>query len=302
MAKRKGKTVISVIVGIVLILLLAMGIGIIYRFTNGFNEDFKTFYIEHGGEKILTGESKMKLQNGKKYRFDVKYTFDFASSESRNYNVKILLNVENFEYQVGDQYYKPRGAIDVTKGFDITLNDTYFELAIPDGFNLQHVFDKLYEGATVVLPEKAGEIESTEHLYSLIVSSYNESVTYRINFYFNGMKLDADRIIFGGDALIGGLENQFGIGYDTLGSGSVKSVKFECAPIARAKDEVTFHVSLVDLSDEYDDYRPLTISRIVVQNSKTGEEEIELGSGEGTFTFTMPAHSVTVMIYLINPS
>ena len=48
----------------------------------------------------------------------------------------------------------------------------------------------------------------------------------------------------------------------------------------------------------YDDYIPVDITRIVVNSSDTGEEEIEIGSGEGTFSFKMPAHDVTVMFYL----
>ena len=54
----KGQTAAKVI-GIVLVLLLLAGIvAVIYRFTNGFNEDFKTFYVEHlqrGLQDLLCG-------------------------------------------------------------------------------------------------------------------------------------------------------------------------------------------------------------------------------------------------------
>ena len=72
----KGKTAAKII-GIILVLLLLAGlVAIIYRFTNGFNEDFKTFYVEYDGEQILTTESEMHLVSGNTHRFDVKYTFD----------------------------------------------------------------------------------------------------------------------------------------------------------------------------------------------------------------------------------
>ena len=49
----KGQTAAKVI-GVILVLLLLAGIvAVIYRFTNGFNEDFKTFYVEYDGEQIL---------------------------------------------------------------------------------------------------------------------------------------------------------------------------------------------------------------------------------------------------------
>ena len=57
------------IIGIVLALLLVAGlVAVLYRFTNGFNEDFKTFYVEHDGERILSSESKMILETDTAYR------------------------------------------------------------------------------------------------------------------------------------------------------------------------------------------------------------------------------------------
>ena len=57
----KGQTAAKVI-GVILVLLLLAGIvAVIYRFTNGFNEDFKTFYVEYDGEQILTADSKLHL-------------------------------------------------------------------------------------------------------------------------------------------------------------------------------------------------------------------------------------------------
>ena len=62
--KTDGKIVAKVI-GVILVLLLLAGlVAIIYKFTNGFNEDFKTFYVEYGGKQILTTESEMHLTSG----------------------------------------------------------------------------------------------------------------------------------------------------------------------------------------------------------------------------------------------
>lgn len=60
----KGQTAAKVI-GVILVLALLAGIvAVIYRFTNGFNEDFKTFYVEYDGEQILTADSKLHLVRG----------------------------------------------------------------------------------------------------------------------------------------------------------------------------------------------------------------------------------------------
>lgn len=98
----KGKTAAKII-GIILVLLLLAGlVAIIYKFTNGFNEDFKTFYVEYGGEQILTTESEMHLTSGNTHRFDVKYTFDTENTEPKGYNVKIVPNAQrDFDFTDG---------------------------------------------------------------------------------------------------------------------------------------------------------------------------------------------------------
>ena len=53
----------------------------------------------------------------------------------------------------------------------------------------------------------------------------------------------------------------FEIGYDTLGYGSNLSVDFECTSEVLTNATVTFTLTLVDLSAEFEDYDPLKISR-----------------------------------------
>lgn len=196
MAKRKGKIVISVIVGIVLILLLAMGIGIIYRFTNGFNEDFKTFYIEHGGEKILTGETEATLYRGREYSYEVKYTFDGNRSDPRGYSVKVVANEKiSLSFTTDGRRYHYADAKELTGAFEIRKEASAFTLVVPEKLTLKDVLEKVY-GKTVEVDEPQG------YLYTLVVSSYNEQVTYRIRFgistKLDGMKLDTDGLVFGG--------------------------------------------------------------------------------------------------------
>lgn len=93
------------VLGYALVALLLVGaIGLIYKFTNGFNEDFKTFYVECDGKQILTTDNKMTFVGGNVYKFDVKYTFEKNDGQAKDYSVKIVPNVENdFEccYMIG---------------------------------------------------------------------------------------------------------------------------------------------------------------------------------------------------------
>ncbi len=101
----KGQLAAKVI-GIILVLLLVAGlVAVIYKFTNGFNEDFKTFYVEYEGKQILAQNSELALEPGKTYRFDVKYTFDTQQSETKDYIVEIVPNAEqDFEYLVDGEH------------------------------------------------------------------------------------------------------------------------------------------------------------------------------------------------------
>ena len=197
----KGKTAAKII-GIILVLLLLAGlVAIIYKFTNGFNEDFKTFYVEYGGEQILTTESEMHLTSGNTHRFEVKYTFDTENTEPKGYNVKVVPNAQrDFDFTVdGERYlYSKQG--DMTAAFGLKKSDTYFELSLPEDFSLEYALQSCYPGKEVVVPEEAAGANA--YPYMLVISSYNDSVVYHIALSVGaevtGVTLDPDHIIFTG--------------------------------------------------------------------------------------------------------
>ena len=197
----KGQTAAKVI-GVILVLTLLAGIvAVIYRFTNGFNEDFKTFYVEYDGKQILTTESEMRLVSGNTHRFDVKYTFDTGNSEPKDYNIEVIPNAErDFDFTVDGERYLYSKESDLTSAFGLNKQDTYFELAIPQGFGLEYVLQSCYPGKEVVVPEEAEQ--GNPYLYTLVISSYNESVVYRIDLSVGeevtGVTLDPEQIIFTG--------------------------------------------------------------------------------------------------------
>ena len=82
----------KIITGVIVVLIVALAVGLVFKFTNGFNEDFKTFYLERDGKQILTSETETSFTCGESYRYEVKYTFDNDKSEPKGYNVKIVPN------------------------------------------------------------------------------------------------------------------------------------------------------------------------------------------------------------------
>lgn len=195
-----SKTVAQVIVYVVLALVLVAAVGLIYKYTNGFNEDFKTFYIEYDGKQILTADNKLSLKSSKTHTFTVKYTFDTEKSEPKDYNVKIIPNVErDFDYTVNGEKYLYSKTGELTSAFGLVKEQTQFSITILDEFNLQKVLQAVNGDKNTVVPEEAEK--NNPYPYRLVVSSYNEKVIYNINFKIiqeaNDITLNLDEIVFG---------------------------------------------------------------------------------------------------------
>lgn len=197
---RKTEKVITVIVYVLVVLALVAVVGLVYKFTNGFNEDFKTFYIEYDGERILTSENKMIFEPNKTHTFQVKYTFDSGKAEPKDYSVKIIPNVtRDFEYTVDGERYLYSKADDLTGAFGVKKEQTEFFIPLPLDFNLRDVLENLHGGKSVEVSDEA-EINNP-YPYMLVVSSYNGKVVYNIVFNILGangtsITLSPSEIIF----------------------------------------------------------------------------------------------------------
>ena len=197
----KGQVAAKVI-GIILVLALLAGlVAVIYKFTNGFNEDFKTFYVEHNGKQFLSAQNDLVLEDAGVHRFDVKYTFDTEQSETKDYAVEIVPNAEqDFEYLVDGEPHLFSRAGDLSAAFDLNKEETYFEITTTDGMTLQSILERCHAGQTVEVPADAEK--GNAYPFQLIVTSYNGSVSYRIAFSVGmtvtGITLDPPSIVFTG--------------------------------------------------------------------------------------------------------
>ncbi len=193
-----ANTAAKIIAAVLAVALIAGGIGIIYKYTNGFNEDFKTFYVEYDGKQILTTESKQTFEPNKPYRFDVKYTFADTADEPKDYTVKVMpYCTEDFEFTAGDKRYMYSKAKELTSAFGIDKHETYFELTVTEDMSLRNVLRTVYGTQEVIVPSDTDE--KNEYVYSLVISSYNGNVTYNIRFKIDGISNNGDPITGGMD-------------------------------------------------------------------------------------------------------
>ncbi len=183
MSNRKSHFIVTLISFVIVALLVVVAVGVIFKYTSGGNESFKTFYVQYGSDKILSTdtEKQMKLESGKLYYFEVGYPLDVGKEEPRNYSVSVLSNTNaNFDFTADGEYLSWKGDVpELSQYFGLTKQATSFTLFVSDNTSLQTILQDMYAGKAVNAPT-VQEI-GTEYLYTLVISSYNGKITYKIN-------------------------------------------------------------------------------------------------------------------------
>ena len=196
MIKRKNAGWLAY-VGALLVLIVL--VGVVARFTNGFTDDFKTFYIRVDGKEIMSSAGGYEITRAKPMQAEVKYTFSFTSEENKGYNVKIVPNAadksKDFSFTVNGESKSFQAETDLTDGFKIEKSESSFKVT-PKGENLTGVLQAIYPGLdTAHIEEKA-----YNDMFALEVSSYNGKSSVRICFTLRskvtGIKLNKEAIVF----------------------------------------------------------------------------------------------------------
>lgn len=196
MVKRKSAGWLAY-VGIVLVVIIL--IGVVARFTNGFTDDFKTFYLKVEDKEIMSGSGGYEITQSKPMQVEVKYAFSFATDENKGYNVKIVPNAadksKDFSFTVNGESKSFQSMQDLTDGFEIEKSESSFRVT-PKGENLTGVLQTIYPGLDMAhIEEKA-----YNDMFALVVSSYNEKSSVTIYFTLSskvtGIRLDKEAIVF----------------------------------------------------------------------------------------------------------
>lgn len=196
MVKRKSAGWLTY-VGTLLVLIVLVGVAA--RFTNGFTDDFKTFYVKVEDKEIMSSSGGYAITRAKPMQVEVKYTFSFATDENKGYNVKIVPNaadkIQDFSFTVDGESKSFQSLQDLTDGFEIEKSESSFRVT-PKGENLTGVLQAIYPGLdTAHIEEKA-----YNDMFALVVSSYNEKASVTIYFTLSskvtGIRLDKEAIVF----------------------------------------------------------------------------------------------------------
>ena len=189
----KAKMTAGKIISLAVVLLLIIAaVGFAAYFSNGFTSEFKTFYVECNGEKILNDKDYYEMSANEEYCFDVKYLFDVGSKENKlGYHVKILPHTTketNFDFTADGKTYNYGAEGELTKAFEIEQAD--------EDFTVKGVLETLYPNKTIIVPE----LKSKTPYFALVVSSEDYSAEITIAFVsvvaVTGVTLDPDHIVF----------------------------------------------------------------------------------------------------------
>ena len=196
MVKRKSAGWITYVGALLVVIII---VGVVARFTNGFTDDFKTFYLKVGDKEIMSGSGGYEITRAKPMQAEVKYTFSFATDENKGYNVKIVPNAadknQDFSFTVDGESKSFQSLQDLTDWFEIEKSESSFRVT-PKGENLTGVLQAIYPGLdTAHIEEKA-----YNDMFALVVSSYNEKASVTIYFTLSskvtGIRLDKEAIVF----------------------------------------------------------------------------------------------------------
>lgn len=175
----KKNSIGSVFIAILSILLVVAVVAFIFKFTNGLNEDLKTFYIEHNGKQIVATDSQMTFDTESEHRFDCKY---ISNPDNNTFNLKVVPNVTeetDFSFTVDGKSHKWSEVEDLTSCFNLDKQANYFIVSFPADFSMQGVLNSLYPESQVVISET---LSLYQYYYTLHVSNYNEKINYYIDF------------------------------------------------------------------------------------------------------------------------
>lgn len=176
---KKNSNASSVLVAIFSILFVVGVVAFVFKFTNGLNEDLKTFYIEHNGKQIVATDSQMTFDTESEHRFDCKY---ISNPDNNTFNLKVVPNVTeetDFSYTVDGKSHKWSEVEDLTSCFNLDKQANYFIVSFPVDFSMQGVLNSLYPESQVVISDT---LSLYQYYYTLHVSNYNEKINYYIDF------------------------------------------------------------------------------------------------------------------------
>ena len=195
MTKRSSGNIFSVMTAILVIAVIVLCGSFLYRFTNGFNEELKTFYVTINEKEVMSSTKGYAVSPDTGLTVKVKYALGNPRNAEKLYSVKVTSNYDrenNFDFNVDGRTYSFGTGEDYTAGFDILYGEDTFNIK-PKGY-INDVLRAVYEGREV---SDCANLEFKD-MFILAVYSYDgESevkVYFTIKHTVTGISLDKEEV------------------------------------------------------------------------------------------------------------
>lgn len=195
MAKKSSGNVFSFLTALLIIAVIILGGSFLYKFTNGFNEELKTFYITINDKEVISSANGYTVSPNYGLTVKVKYAFGVPENADKHYSVKVTSNYDkekDFDFTVDGKTYSFGTGEDYTVGFDIISGKDYFILK-PKGY-INDILKTKYPNKTI--SDCANK--EFDDMFTLTVYSYNgeESVTvlFTVKHSITGISLDKEEV------------------------------------------------------------------------------------------------------------
>jgi len=194
MSTKKNGGVFKVIASIVIILGIVTAIGCIAFFTNGFTEDFSTFYVEINGEKIASSAGGYIV--GAEDGLVVTVKDANPNNKDKGYMVSVIPKAGvDLEFTADDEPKSFADEKDFTNAFALTKDgDT---VIVNAKGSLEYILRSNYPDKTIRYD--ANSVNSEEDIFSLVIKNYDEAtviINFRVPNSVYGVTLSPEEIVF----------------------------------------------------------------------------------------------------------
>ncbi len=195
MTKKHSGNIFSFLTAILVIAVIAISGSFLYKFTNGFNENLKTFYLTINDKEVISSANGYAVSPKTGLTVKVKYALGSPSNADEYYSVKIKSNYDkenNFDFTVDNEVYSFGTGDDYTKGFVIDYGKDYFVLK-PKGY-INDILKAVYADKEI----SDCSNKEFKDMFALTVYSYNKeafvTVYFTIRNTITGVTIDKTEV------------------------------------------------------------------------------------------------------------
>lgn len=194
-AGKTTKKTFGIIVYVLVVLAVVAVVGLVYRLTNGFKTDVKTFYVTVDKTIITDSSGGYVVTENKPLKGTVRNLS--TDTEQKGYSLKVVpnkLDGKDFAFTVNGETHTFQTEENLTAGFEITADGDKFSI-VSKGNGVTEVLKQIYGDTVSDCDDK-----SYKDMFTLLITSKDGKNEIKLNFSVSGkvtgVTLDKEVILF----------------------------------------------------------------------------------------------------------